>query len=574
MQEHDFESILDFLCSGIMSRKEKQNVRDELFDHLMCKYETNIAMGMDDEEATEKAINDLGDKNTLKYKLSQVHSYYPNLSMKKAMNLLILGFCLISFQINIFGMGEVTKFIGQVVFIVAMFCLSKSNNKLKKAFIFASSEFVLTEITAAITPALPSEFFWIPHILYIASCVSNITKWFYLLYGLRDLTAPFKEKYEKNIPYGFAAFVNALAPAYFIWVYSAMIVSEKSISDVVSIETEAAYILIPFALISIGVTLVAFIWSSKCLWQNDHEYQIETSSKKKAVAAILAVAVAIVPVIAVDLSMSFDKAETGIYSIDDSDISEAEYIGTCEKLMAYGVPEKIIRSLPESEIKKYSDCLPITAYSQREQKFILSATKDNGTGGFDDGVQTECHACAFEIKDENGNSYYRILSWLEYSANGNYYDQAFFLNYNNSSYIPLNYDGDYNGDFLLILSEENGETLKNEPLDVYTEENALTDSITGIRFEGKENLLILHAADYVLMRSSLLGNGSDRILEFFHRTFPVSLPYRNARDAFKNGYHSFDDYGLVRAQLFTEVHFPMPLEDDKYKDLVIEEVSE
>ncbi|MBR3779873.1 MAG: hypothetical protein IKK63_01565 [Clostridia bacterium] len=577
MQEHNFDKILDFLCSGIMSKKERQNVRDELFDHLMCKYETNIAMGMDDELATENAIKDLGDRTVIKYRLSQVHSYYPNLSMKKAMNLLTLGFCLMSFQINIIiniiNTGEITKFIGQIIMIVALFCLSKSNDKLKKAFVFGSAEFTLTKIAVAITPALPSVIFWIPHVLYIASCIANIVKWFYLFYGLRDLTAPFKEEYRKTIPYGFASFVNLLSPVYFIWVCSAMIVSENSIPDISEVATGAAYIIIPFALISIIITLIVFVMSSKCLWQNDHEYQIETSSKKKAIAAILAVAIAIVPMLAVDLSMSFDKAETGIYSIDDSDISETDCNSTCEKLMAYGVPEKIIRNLPESEIAKYSDCLPITAYSQREQKFILSAAKDNGTGGFDDGVKTECHACAFEIKDENGNSYYRILSWLEYSANGNYYDQAFFFNYNSDSYIPLNYDGEYNGDFLLILSEENGETLKNEPLDVYTGENALTDSVTGIRFEGKENLLILHAADYVLMRSSMLGNGSHRILEFFHRTFPVSLPCRNAYDAYKNDYHSFDGYGLVRAQLFTEVHFPMPFEDDEYKDLVIEEVA-
>ena len=362
MQEHNFDNILDFLCSGIMSKKERQNVRDELFDHLMCKYETNLAIGMDEEKAVESAINDLGDKNTLKFKLSQVHSYYPNLSMKKAMNLLILGFCLISFQINIIiniiNTGEITKFIGQIIMIVALFCLSKSNDKLKKAFVFVSAEFTLTKIAVAITPALSSVVFWIPHVLYIASCIANIVKWFYLFYGLRDLTAPFKEEYRKTIPYGFASFVNSLSPAYFIWLYSAMIVSENSIPDISEVATGTAYIIIPFALISIIITLVVFVMTSKCLWQNDHEYQIETSSKKKAIAAILAVAVAIVPMAAVDLWISYEKADTEVYTVHDSDISEDEYNRICGSLLSYGIPERLVYSLPESEIERFENAVP------------------------------------------------------------------------------------------------------------------------------------------------------------------------------------------------------------------------
>ena len=572
MVESRFDEILDFLCSGIMSKSERQSVRDELFDHLMCRYETNLAIGMDEEKATESSINDLGDKTVIKHRLSQVHSYYPKLSMKKAMNLLILGFCLMSFQINIIiNTGEITKFIGHVVMLVAMFCLSKANDKLKKALILGAAEFTLSKIAAAIVPSLPSTVFWIPHVLFIVSCILNITKWFYLLYGLRDLTVPFKKEYNKAIPYGFAAFSNMLPSAYLIWMYGAMIVSDNS--DFGNVD-EAAYIIIPIALVSIITNLVVFVMSSKCLWQNDHEYRIETSSKKKAVAAVLAVAVAIVPMLVVDLGVSLEKAETEVYCIDDSDIPETEYNGTCEKLMEYGVPEKVVRSLPESEIKKYSDCIPITDYSQREQNFILNGTNGIGTGGFDDGVRTEYRSRAFEIKDKNGNSYYRILLWFEYHGNGNDYDDAFFFNYNNGSYFPLNYPEEYNGDFLLILSEENGKTLKNEPLDVYTDKNSMTDSITGIRFEGKDNLLILHAADYVLTRSGMLGNGSHRILEYYHRTFPVSLPYRNAYEAYQNNHRSTDDFGLFGVQLFTEVHFPMPFEDDEYKDVVITEEIE
>ena len=55
MSEHKFDEILDYLCSGIISKKEKQAVRDELYDHLMTEYEINLACGMSENQAAEAA---------------------------------------------------------------------------------------------------------------------------------------------------------------------------------------------------------------------------------------------------------------------------------------------------------------------------------------------------------------------------------------------------------------------------------------------------------------------------------------------------------------------------------------
>ena len=537
MQEHDFDRILDFLCSGIMSKAERQNVRDELFDHLMCKYETNIAMGMDDDEATAKAIYDLGDKTVIKHRLSQVHSYYPNLSMKKAMNLLILGFCLMSFQINIIiNTGEITKFIGHVIMLVAMFCMSKANASLKKAFIFGSAEFALTKIAVAITPALPNDVFFVPHVLYIASCIANIVKWCYLFYGLRDLTVPFKEEYKKTIPFGFAAFVNAILPAYFIWIYSAMIVSENSIPDMSEVAIGAAYIFIPFALISIIITLVVFVRSSKCLWQNDHEYRIETSSNKKIAAALIAVAVAIVPMAAVDLWVSYEKAETEIYSIDDSDIPEDEYNRICGNLLSYGIPEKLVYSLPESEIEKFKSSDP---FDMLKKDHIDRDLFDKNEYNRDDFSFT-VYTCAVGCKDEYNSSVIRFMTWIEYSGDSNSNYSDYITMDKITDLMPYNYKEEYNGDLFLILSEENGKLVRNKPLAVYTDDNYLVDSISGVKFEAKDNLLIYYGTSYSANREEMYQNLFFRL---YHRTFPLtSMRNPPKRESYSNdviGYEPF-----------------------------------
>ena len=91
MNENRFDEILEYLCSGIMSKKERENVKDELYDHLLTKFEINLATGMDEEQAAESAVNALGNRIILRDNLSKVHSYFPALSVKKSMTLLRNG---------------------------------------------------------------------------------------------------------------------------------------------------------------------------------------------------------------------------------------------------------------------------------------------------------------------------------------------------------------------------------------------------------------------------------------------------------------------------------------------------
>ncbi len=561
MQEHNFDEILDFLCSGIMSKRERQNVRDELFDHLMCKYETNLAIGMDEEKATESAINDLGDKTVIKHRLSQVHSYYPNLSMKKAMNLLVLGFCLMSFQINIIiNTGEFTKFIGHVIMVVALFCLSKSNEKLKKAFLFACTEYIVSDVAVAISPAMPSVVFWIPHILLIVSCVANITKWFYLLYGLRDLTEPFKEEYKKTIPFGFAAFSNMLPSAYLIWLYCAMIVSEET--DFAAVD-EAAVIVVPLGLLSIILNLVSLVMSSKCLWQNDHEYQIETSSKKKIAVAVIAVLITVLSVVAVDLGLSFEKAKTEIYSMDDSDISEEEYDRICNILLSYGIPEELIYSLPESEIERFENAVPsseIYVPDGLAPKYV-----DQQTGFERYGFSLKTHTCAVGIIQDNGYTVFRFMTWLEYGEEikGHFSDYIQFQT-PGSSFFPC-IDDDKNAETVLILTEENGKILKNEPLEVYYSE-VFGKVIDSIKVQAKDGMLIYVGKNY---SGGDMDMTTYRLMNVYHKIFPITS-MRNVPDS---STYENDALGIIPFRVYSKNW--IALKDDIIEpEESVEEVTE
>lgn len=522
MNENRFDKILDFLCSGIAMKSERESVRDELYDHLMCKYETNIACGLDEESAEESAINDLGDVSALKSKLSSVHGYAPKPTMKKAMNLLIGGFILMSFHISLFeGMADVTKFIGTVIFLVALFCLSKANQKLKNAFVVRSVVFVISHLVdAAISDWFDG--FNINAPLGIINSVLQILFWIYMVGGLYELVKPYESirPMKKTLDVCRAVNILMVIPQLILY-FTYFVDNDYWVED-----PEIAWILIPVALVSIVANLVAFTRVSKLLWNSDHEYKIEDSSSKKFIVAIIAILIAVVPRVCVDVYFSTQKAETTVYTIDDSDISKEEYDRICSNLLSYGVPEEIVYNLPESEMEKYTDSIHKSEYNEHGQ--ALYDYNTNTISQAYNGRKIEVDSVAVGLREGK----IRIISWVKYTEGSRGYSDGIFWEENPRMFMSVNSDEKYNGDFLLILSEENGATLRNKPLDIYTDENGLTDRIIGARFQAKNGLTVIHAETFsVIDESNPLANYS---LKTVIRNVPFSFVNRSPLEFYNN----------------------------------------
>lgn len=561
MHEHNFDEILDFLCSGIMSKSEKQSVRDELYDHLMCKYEINLAVGLDEETAEKKAVEELGDASTLRFKLGQVHSYTPKPILKKAMNLLIFGYVLTSFHISLFaGMKEITTFIGSVCMIVALFCLGKANKKIRNSFFVKSIASVFSWFAVAVEPIYSFPF----AIIGAIGVINNLLTLVYmtlLILGLKELVSPYIGSYPKKIPFDAGIGFNVLWGISNTVLYAFLIDSGDTSAEFQSI------FLFAFAVILIILNLLILVRSSKLLWNSDHEYKIEDSSAKKRVAALLAVVIAVAPTVAVDLALATQKAETSVYSIEDSDLSQGEYERICSNLLSYGIPEKVVYSLPKSEIIEYSGSVNKSDYSEDTQKFLEEAVSSHYTAVCND-IDMIFSTCAVAMTDASGYPYVRILSWVEYESGGKGYDDAVFWDYSQTHFLPQNNDEEYEGDFLLILSTEDDKIMKNKPLDIYTDNNALTDRMTGVRFESKEDLFVIHAETFGLTERD--GNTlSNYLFEFCHRTSPFTFFYRSPLSVKENRVY-FNSLGYDLTQFGTMLSWAFP-EDELEKNEVTEE---
>ncbi len=545
LQEHKFDEILDYLCSGIMVKSERESVRNELFDHLMCKYETNLAVGMDEEKAKASAINDLGDKGVLKFKLSQVHSYFPKLSMKNAMTLLICGYVLMSVHINIFDTnGEFKKFIGSVLMFVAMFCLAKASKTLKNAFAVSCAHLLINAITVIATPYINNDYVFLIYTSNILMHILNILRWYFLFSGLKKLTHPYAKNYKRFLFLNAAIVMNVIAETGVLIMLITGIATDdfEFLQPILNYEpiTQAIYkdsfLLFLFGIlvtVTVVVTFIAFYRASSCLMGSDHEYKIEDSTAKKVLAGFLSVMLTVVPSLTAEILTATQKAETSVYSIYDTDISKEEYNRICNNLLSYGVPEKLVYCLPESEIEKFSDSVSLDELNLDER--ILENIKNgelpicskdsfyiNNGGGIAGGAGVLRHICAIGMLDESGHPYVRLMLWLEYpeTLKSSYTD--YLVIGNSDRLIPFNSPEENNGDEILILSEENGVTLKNEPLNVWlnNEQSYLVDSVKAVTYQAKPGMIFYYASTY--------GVDSNKFYQIpvkydlYHRNFPVT----------------------------------------------------
>ncbi|MBQ4603834.1 MAG: hypothetical protein IJB16_04445 [Clostridia bacterium] len=551
MHEHNFDEILDFLCSGIMSQKERQSVRDELYDHLMCKYEINLAVGHDEEQAEKKAIEELGDVSTLRFKLGQVHSYAPKPSLKKAMNLLIFGYVLTSFHLSFFnGMKEITTFIATVCMLVALFCFRTANKKLKVAFILKTISSVLSWIAYAVNPIYSLSFIVSAVIGVFANLLSPVSVIFMIL-GIKELVVPHIGTFLKKIPFDAAVFFNGFIGLINVVIFGFIIDDGDLNAEFESIS------LFGIMLICIILNLVVFFRSSKVLWNSDHEYRIEDSASKKWIAALVVTAVAVVPRVAIDISLANQKAEISDYTIEDYIVSDEEYERICTNLLSYDIPEEIVYNLPKSEIVNYSGCVAKDDLNERDENYLYETVSTFENMICND-VNVKFSVCAIGMNDKDGYPYVRVLSWVDYLTTSDYaYSDAVFWKYHEERNIPLNYEGKYNGNFLLILSDENGKIEKNKPLDIYTDKDALTDRMIGVRFEAKKDLLIIHAEDFGLA-STYKTRNANYAFDFFHRTTPFSLFYPSPFILFNTSDYMADYFEYRRLHVTAYICWEIP----------------
>lgn len=558
MDENRFDNILNFLCSGIMSKSERNSVKDELYDHLMTKYEINLAVGMDEEEATEEAIKSLGDKERVRFKLSQVHSYYPALSVKKAMTLFIAGYILMTFHVNFFeGMQQLTTFVGGIIFLVALFCFRTANKNLKCAFILRALHMLFSSMNYAFNP-LFDDIQLYNIVAGVVEILLNSASWFMIFLGLMHLAEPYKKDFNKPLRFGLCTFLSCVPSVAGGLLALALTRGEQTTVNFTS--DDIGILIIPFFIfivIAFVLPLQLFLRLNKLLYASDHEYKVADSSFQKFAVGFFVIFAAVSLTFTGDYLYASRKAETKPYSVEDCNLSVSDYNEICNGLRTYNIPDEVIKKLPYSEISKYKG---IVDYSDLSEKYeLLIDNRINSPEGYEeysgyeiiDYLSVSDNYYPVMISDENGVRI-RILSHFKYErideskAEPEYYTDGicmYFNNRNNSimpSYIGNidynNLDNNFNEDFLLLLSEENGILMENDPLVIYDKE--MVDvfpyvGIAGFEYEAKLGMDIFFATSYFVPNEETCYIYKD--FKIVHRRLPITFGARTAKDIMEFG---------------------------------------
>lgn len=561
MHDSRFNEILDYLCSGIMSKSERQSVRDELYDHLMCKYETNIACGMDEEKAAKNAIYDLGNKATLKENLQKVHWYYPAQSLKSAFYLLILGFTapMLTFMLSgieyMFELVSFVSVISQVCVFASLFTMRTVNRKFNQVFILNIFITVLSSLALAFEPLL-SNYFVASLLISAVSSVLSIIESVFIFLGLKELTEP----------YGNVKLVKDAAVYYTLCLINTAI-SLIEINDFSGGIPRLLGILYPVLSICFYLYFIVNILKiSDVLYKSDHEYKVDISVKKRSAVVAAVLLFAVVSIFGADFIYSkvdINKSDNIPYSIEDFEMEQSEYERICTNIASYGINKEWVSLMPKSEISKYSNVVNKSEMTQSAQQLL---------DYYDDTLGGDVLDFSFYSGDDyerrvlDHTSVYNYTVSLGYSDNGlplvrfikifrvppsateMYKDMVAFDDYSINRMHPMFGDEPHCGDLLVAMKKEGNRLYKK---DVKLLGKLEDYPIEGFVFDVEPGTIIIYATTREIKDVGATFCNMD--FTYYHQKYPIMFPIRDIKNLMI--IDSFSDLSTFQTFKYTSNHY-------------------
>lgn len=453
MSQPDFSEYVNNICKGIKSRPMREDIMEELTNHLEDNYERNLAVGMTEDKARLDAMKKMGDGELLSYYLSEVHSRSPIKEMNSTLVQVILGFVCMNF---IFSgtFKEIIVILGIILMFSPLLRLRKINGKAEKAFHFFNF-FALTQLfyyCISIGSILP---LWTANIYFVVNALFKGLFWFFLFSSLNETC-------EKHLGEESKKPKLVLCGAFY------MILS--FITGGVLILTEGETITIndfiaPIVLIFMFIyTVVQLVRTKNILWNADSEYGILPADKKHFTVFACVLAGCFATVLAFNYASSTQKpvkTELLIHDVSVEEQSEADKIR--QKMLDWDVQPQIVEDLPDSEILQYKDAAFVTWGADGGSMVIDNSNTD---------VVSTVWYYYFFFPDERFEDNYtvRLLCYVENTYADTVkklYRRGFYYVPWHKGFIGQNLEDELNGAFISIITEENGKKYNSEPFFTY-----------------------------------------------------------------------------------------------------------
>ena len=454
-----FYAYANSVCKGIKSKNARDEVKVELFSHLLDAYERNVATGMSSEDAEKNAVENMGDTEAVSETFKKLYPFSPESFAKSITSELIWG--IVYSLLTLFGFTSgftVGLYITAVTRIIRpIYLLKKINGFFTAVFYIAIINFIATGMIWAyqLYFTAPISTFYV---LLTVNCTLASICYICLFLGFAKLDS--RQNTSRKSEW-FKTFLNTAS-----LIFARIGMTVFKILNV----PEALIILLFFFVYPIFILCTAYsliaVYRFTYLLEDLNVFP-EKQSKEKSLFYIITIFIILLSFFAVGFASARrqPKAVTPVYTANE-DLEDIK-----DNMLALGFPKERLAELTNDEISKYRGAYKM--YIDIEDEDYSSYHSSSGYATYT--------TYAFHLPaDDKRPQRIRYIIYLEYQDSQKPLRNGFYFSPSYSDADPEDkYElQEYDGAFYRILCDVNCET--KEIIPFYQNASSIGNSYTPV----------------------------------------------------------------------------------------------
>ena len=541
-----FEEYLQYICAGIRSHRKRAEIHDKLLGHLEDNYERALATGHNALEAENEAIKNMGDREALRGKFALLYKFSPPEYMRSTVNCLIFGLLFVCCRVDVIPLfGKFMPIIGQILLLCALFRLYRFNKSLKAAAGIFTAYLLCHNAAWFITVYDKPQNLWRGCFAVAAAVFFNV--FCCALYiGIQALC-------DKQSGFGTGNSFLSFCILPQLWVAYCTVVISWNSEPLLSAEYADCNMLILLGLIFPVIGL----WRAKrILSRAEPEFPLEQPLKKPMRTGLsVCIALCLLLPLGSMVAAATRAPQTEIYTVTDTDVNADTVANARAHLRALGLPETVLRDLPDSEVLHY-----------RTAQYMDIQEKPQSSNG----RETGCTAYIFYLNGlpaeddpepfNPDGKYVRVLTVFSgFDERTFHFRDGIYLPYTEKTWFRFSEIVDT--DFFLLLSEKDGQTVSANAFSRWSDlHSGAQELMTGYDFafpHGVENRRMYLAAT-VLVNGRIESSLHSEFylvawsMRYYRQVLPSNITYRCNHERF-NAEFIDSQYSLYYGNTLKEV---------------------
>lgn len=527
--ESRFQEYIDYVCSGIRSKRTRADVSDELLSHLEARYAQNRAVGQDEIIAQSLAIEQMGNREKLRQKFAALYRFYTPDYLRTALNCLLFGLFFIFTRLNLFPYAEsILPFVGQMLILYALYRLHSINKPIKIAariylvYLLADN----LRLFLALYFAPDRLFVYVTGVIAVLLLTAAYTALFWGLDRACDTNFAYGDKPSLLI-------LCALA----LW-WASFLLCVFAVNGELLTAEDWGYFHAE-TILPLCITFFGFRRTKRILCHSEPEFSLlnpPTKRGKRIFAAVLCFFLLLPFASMCGAALRTPTVEA--YSTADTAEPAKVTAAARQHLLDLGLPASVVNDLPDSEVLQYRSAQHMETHEAYPMSdlvctvYIFYTMEQWGSDG------------------ETISEAVRILYAFDgFDAQKVHLRDGFYFWFDPDDF--LGYSPQRQQTFQLILSEKDSTVYRAQPFLSYPQ-----DEYVGAR-AGFDFAFPKHSENrraYFANSAVMQSNRSSKITyvngEYYHQFFPLYLEHRNHKEraearftnrVFYSGFHSTVD---------------------------------